>query len=217
MKRYRLFFSFLFFSNQFILFAQSKSEEFNQFKEKYSSKEFDYTIQEPKKVEPGFFSKLFLGIVEILARLPWTFILYAVIAIVLFVIAYNIYNNGSFLKSNAKKIYNETDFDYIEENLAHINLNHLIDKAEKEENYPLAIRYLHYQSLQVLNEKGQIEWDPKKTNQQLINQIKDENTQIQFNQNTKIFNQIWFGEFEINSEKYFSFKEMFNQFNQHLG
>lgn len=217
MKLYKLLFSILFFANQFILFAQAKTNEFNEFKEKYSSKTFDYTEKPPKEVEPGFFSKIIGQIFILLAKLPWSFIFYLVIGLVLVIIAYNIYKNGSLFKSNSKKIYSETDFDYIEENLAEIDLNHLINKAENEENFPLAIRYLHYQSLQLLNEKGLIEWDTKKTNQQLINQIQNENYRIEFNHNTKIFNQIWFGEFKIDSEKYQTFKGMFHQFNQQLG
>ena len=77
----------------------------------------------------------------------------------------------------------------------------------------MAIRYLHYQNLQNLYNRDLIQWDPKKTNQQFINQIKDEKIRILFSTNTQVFNQIWFGEFIINEEKYQEYKAMFNQLN----
>ena len=150
---------------------------------------------------------------EFISGFPWSFVFYTFIILFLAFIAYRIYKNGGLFKPNAKKIYNESDFDYIEENLAEVNLNSLITKAENEGKYPLAIRYLHYQNLQNLYNRDLIQWDPKKTNQQFINQIKDEKIRILFSTNTQVFNQIWFGEFIINEEKYQEYKAMFNQLN----
>ncbi len=218
MKQFRLFFTFTLLLIQFVVTAQEKTAEFKAFKEKYAGKEFDYNdVPKPKKeFEPGFFSKIIEGIFRFLSYLPWEIIFYFVIGLFLIFLATRIYKNGGILKRNSKKLYDESDFDFIEENLAEVNLNSLINKAETEQNFALAIRYLHYQNLQNLDKKGWIEWDPKKTNQQFINQIKDEKSKILFNQNTKIFNQVWFGEFKIDKNKYHEFKTNFNQFNQYL-
>ena len=225
MKKYKLIFTPFLFFIQLIVFAQSKTEEFKAFKAKYSSKEFDYTEEikkvKPKEIppetyEPNAFTKFLAKVLQFFASLPWSFIFYTFVALFLAFIAYRIYKYGGVFKANSKKIYNESDFDYIEENLAEVNLDGLIAKAENAQNYPLAIRYLHYQNLQNLDKKGLIEWNPKKTNQQFINQIKQENIQTSFANNTKVFNQIWFGEFKIDATQYQTFKAMFNQLNQSI-
>ena len=219
MKKNKIITTFLLLFFQIILFAQTKSQEFNTFKAKYNSEEFNYIEKEkplPKEYQPNEFSEFIGKIFNVILRLPLEIIFYCLLALFLAFIAYRIYKNGGVFKSNTKKIYNESDFGFIEENLSEINLNDLIVKAEKEQNYPLAIRYLHYQNLQNLDKKGLIEWNPKKTNQQFINQIKQENIQTSFANNTKVFNQIWFGEFNIDATQYQTFKAMFNQLNQSI-
>lgn len=219
MKKNKIITTFLLLFFQIILFAQTKSQEFNTFKAKYNSEEFNYIEKEkplPKEYQPNEFSEFIGKILNAISRLPLEIIFYCLLALFLAFIAYRIYKNGGVFKSNSKKIYNESDFGFIEENLSEINLNDLIVKAEKEQNYPLAIRYLHYQNLQNLDKKGLIEWNPKKTNQQFINQIKQENIQTSFANNTKVFNQIWFGEFNIDATQYQTFKAMFNQLNQSI-
>ncbi len=222
MKKHKVISTTFLFLIQIVVFAQSKTEEFKAFKAKYSSKEFDYVEEinkvKPKEIPPetyegnGFLNFL-RNLAEFISGFPWSFVFYTFIILFLAFIAYRIYKNGGLFKPNAKKIYNESDFDYIEENLAEVNLNSLITKAENEGKYPLAIRYLHYQNLQNLYNRDLIQWDPKKTNQQFINQIKDEKIRILFSTNTQVFNQIWFGEFIINEEKYQEYKAMFNQLN----
>lgn len=219
MKKNKIITTFLLLFFQIILFAQTKSQEFNTFKAKYNSEEFNYIEKEkplPKEYQPNEFSEFIGKILNAISRLPLEIIFYCLLALFLAFIAYRIYKNGGVFKSNSKKIYNESDFGFIEENLSEINLNDLIVKAENEQNYPLAIRYLHYQNLQNLDKKGLIEWNPKKTNQQFINQIKQENIQTSFANNTKVFNQIWFGEFNIDATQYQTFKAMFNQLNQSI-
>lgn len=191
-----------------------KKEEFEAFKHKYSSKTFDYNDVQPPKEKSNFLSNILNYILSFLAKLPWVFIFYTIVILFILFVGYRIYKNGGLLKQNARKISEETDFNYIEQNLNNINLNELISKAENNNNYPLAIRYLHYQNLQNLDKYGIIEWNPKKTNQQFINQIKNEKNKLDFQENTRIFNQVWFGEFVINEDDYKNLKVMFNQFNE---
>lgn len=214
MRKNKTFWTITLLFTQFILFAQDKKEEFDTFKHKYSSKAFDYNDVQPPKEKSNFLSNILNYILSFLAKLPWVFIFYVIVILFILFIGYRIYKNGGLLKQNARKISEETDFNYIEQNLNNINLNELISKAENNNNYPLAIRYLHYQNLQNLDKYGIIEWNPKKTNQQFINQIKNEKNKLDFQENTRIFNQIWFGEFVINADDYQNLKVMFNQFNQ---
>ncbi|WP_413533018.1 hypothetical protein [Empedobacter brevis] len=218
MKQSKLFLTITLLFVQFFVFAQEKTAEFKAFKEKYAGNEFNYEeVPKPKKeIETNYFLDFLERLFRFLSYIPWKIIFYVAVLLFLVFLATRIYKNGGIFKRNSKKLYNESDFDFIEENLAEVNLNSLINKAEKEQNFALAIRYLHYQNLQNLDKKGWINWDPKKTNQQFINQIKDEKSRNIFNQNTKIFNQVWFGEFKIDEEKYQEFKTNFNQFNQYL-
>jgi len=214
MRKNKTFWTIILLFTQFILFAQDKKEEFEAFKHKYSSKAFDYNDVQPPKEKSNFLSNILNYILSFLAKLPWVFIFYVIVILFILFIGYRIYKNGGLLKQNARKISNEADFNYIEQNLNNIDLNELISKAESNNNYPLAIRYLHYKNLQNLDKYGIIEWNPKKTNQQFINQIKNEKNKLDFKENTRIFNQIWFGEFVINANDYQNIKVMFNQFNQ---
>ncbi len=209
----------LFLVNSLVVFAQTKTEEFKAFKEKYSSKAFDYTEEPPKEIkeiEPSAFSEFLMKIIEFFVKLPWNIIFYFVVGLFLLFLAYRLYKNGGIFKRNAQRIFSETDFDYIEENLDKVNFDQLVIKAEKEQHYKLAIRFMHYQSLQNLDKNGHIVWDTKKTNQQFINQIKEEKIRFDFINLTSIFNQVWFGDFSIDVILYQEYKKMFHEFNQYF-
>ena len=63
MKKNKIITTFLLLFFQIILFAQTKSQEFNTFKAKYNSEEFNYIEKEkplPKEYQPNEFSE-FIG------------------------------------------------------------------------------------------------------------------------------------------------------------
>ncbi|RLZ11404.1 hypothetical protein [Faecalibacter macacae] len=214
--KYKLIYVVVFLLTTVFANAQDSLKEFENFKEKYNTKEFDYIVEKPKKeVEPQNLDWLD-SFFKFLQNIEWTYVLYTFLGLSLLLVLYKLYRNGMIFQFKTENKIGEYDehFDYIENNLLTINLVDLINKAKNDKDYRLAIRYYHYQNAQNLAQKEYFVWDPKKTNQQLINQIKKEDIRNLFENNTQIFNQVWFGNFELNEENFTTFEANYNYLNQ---
>lgn len=214
--KYKLIYVVVFLLTTVFANAQDSLKEFENFKEKYNTKEFDYIVEKPKKeVEPQNLDWLD-SFFKFLQNIEWTYVLYTFLGLSLLLVLYKLYRNGMIFQFKTENKTGEYDehFDYIENNLLTINLVDLINKAKNDKDYRLAIRYYHYQNAQNLAQKKYFVWDPKKTNQQLINQIKKEDIRNLFENNTQIFNQVWFGNFELNEENFTTFEANYNYLNQ---
>lgn len=207
------FLIFIFLSG-FILANQS-STEFQELQEKYNSKTFNYTVDPPKDET----NSLNLDpLANLLSLVNWNFVMYTIIGLCLLLIVYTLYKRGLFMKYDQNKS-NESavnHFDYIENNLLEINLEEMITQAITAKEYRLAIRYYHYLNTQNLAKKGYFIWDPKKTNVQFITLIKQRNIQQLFQENTRIFNQVWFGNFELEEQQFKIYEKNFQQLNEAL-
>lgn len=198
------------------IWAQKADEEYKAFKEKYNTEEFQYVVKPEKpKAEPKDYKAL-EKFLEYLYGIEWKYLFYTIFGLVIIVVLYKLYQNGSIFKiTSENKLDEEKElFDYIEKNLLTIDLWDLIDKAKKNEDFRLAIRYYHYLNTQNLAQKEYIKWDPKKTNHQLINEIKAEQIKALFQENTAIFNHVWFGNFELDRNKFEQFEMKYQQMNQ---
>ena len=209
-------FSLFLFTNTIVL-AQNTKEEYKKIKEKYNTPEFDYKIEETtpqKNINSDWLEQL----MRLLNLINWEIVMFCLIGLVFCLVLYKLYKNGLFfqLQHNHKVDDNEIHFEFIEDNLLNIDLNQLIQQSKKESNYRLAIRYYHYQNTQNLAQKNHLIWDPKKTNQQLINEIKNQDIKTLFQQNTKIFNKVWFGNISINEEDFKQYENKYKNLNQSL-
>lgn len=101
---------------------------------------------------------------------------------------------NSVFKTEVKDI---DSFQYVEENIKDVNFDTLIADALNDNNYRLATRYLYLKSLKILTNKNIIEWHYDKTNNDYINEIKDENTKYVFKRISYIYDYVWYGEFPI--------------------
>lgn len=216
LKNYNKPLSLSIFLSPFVIFAQNTTEEYHTIKEKYNAKEFDYKIEETKPSKELDLEWL-QAIFKMIDTINWENVMYAIVGVFFCIILFKLYQNGilfNFKKNH--KIENEIHFNYIENNLLAIDLNQLIEQAKNDKNYRLAIRYYHYQNTQHLAQKEYILWDPKKTNQQLIYEIKKLEVKALYQNNTLIFNRIWFGNFQINEEQFSEFEANFKFLNQSL-
>ena len=125
-----------------------------------------------------------------------------------------------FLKVNSRNIIsgqqNTTTFQFTEEEhlIKNEDLNVLIENAIKHQKYRLAIRYYYLLSLKKLNESNLILWQPQKTNEDYISEIKQEHLKSDFSNITRIYDYVWYGEFEIDGYKFETLKDSFESLNK---
>lgn len=99
------------------------------------------------------------------------------------------------------------------DNIHEISFEEEIEKAIAMGNYRLAVRLFYLRTLKVLNDRGLIDWQPEKTNQIYINEIKEEGNKQRFVQLTRQFEYVWYGEFFIDKEAFSNLKKNFDHFN----
>lgn len=92
--------------------------------------------------------------------------------------------------------------DDIELNLATVHFPTLIDKTVDEQHYRLSIRYYYLWLLQRLQEQNEIVWHIEKTNSDYYNEIKSSELKEEFKYLSYIYNNIWYGEFEITESEF---------------
>lgn len=78
----------------------------------------------------------------------------------------------------------------------------LIKEAINQKNYRLAIRYYYLLSLKQLTENENILWQPQKTNEDYIKEITKDHLKVDFKNITKIYDYVWYGEFNVDAIKF---------------
>ncbi len=89
----------------------------------------------------------------------------------------------------------------------------LIQAAIQQHNYRLAIRYYYLLSLKFLTERDIITWEPQKTNEDYSTEISNPNIKIEFINSTKIYDYVWYGEFNVDAIKFETLKRPFENLN----
>ena len=78
------------------------------------------------------------------------------------------------------------------------NINELIEAALREKNYRLAVRFYYLLLLQKLAQKELIDWEVQKTNADYVYELKDAGLRNTFTRLTRVYDFIWYGNFEVN-------------------
>ncbi len=90
------------------------------------------------------------------------------------------------------------------------DINQLIQKALKEKNYRLAIRYYYLLILKQMSEKELIKWELQKTNDDYINELEKQELKAPFSHITRLYDYIWYGDFPIDETKYLKAENKFS-------
>lgn len=193
---------------------------FEKVQSKYNSDEFDY--HDVKKEGATFFERLQKWISKLIKKFLPNFSsasedtivtilrILGLLAILLVIYTLFFTKNSIFRREKAEKFTG--DIAYIEQHLESVDIKSYLDEAIRTEKWNDAIRYLQLANLQLLAKKGWITWDHRKTNQELMNEISDENIRNRFKSTTSIFNYVWFGDFKIDKEEFDRFYRDFNHF-----
>lgn len=78
------------------------------------------------------------------------------------------------------------------------DIQKLIEKARSNQNFRLAIRYHYLFVLQQLTEKGIINYNFSKTDEDYLAEIETPNLKNQFGKLARIYDFVWYGNFETN-------------------
>lgn len=132
---------------------------------------------------------------------------------ILFAILKIIVENKLFLfyspakKAGASEVLLETE-------LMSVDLDEKIRAAESEKDLRLATRYRFLKVLQNLNEKKLISYDVQMTNSDYIRQMKQHHRLKEFRLLARIYDYVWYGEFEPNEQQYGIIKNNFEEFHR---
>ncbi|MCH7524705.1 MAG: DUF4129 domain-containing protein [Bacteroidetes bacterium] len=89
----------------------------------------------------------------------------------------------------------------------------LINEAIAQRDFRLAIRYYYLLSLKYLAEKNIISWQQQKTNEDYISEIKKGTLKKDFKAITRIYDYVWYGEFNIDELRFNTLKSSFETLN----
>lgn len=196
----------------------------DNFRSKYRSSEFNYTTVKPREalgqkleraiakildkifgnVNPGKSAKYADVILRILAFVIGGLVLYFLVKFLMGSQA-----SGLFAKRNRKIMNVDEGF---RENIHEIDFLARIVAFEKEEDYRSAIRFHFLAVLKKLSDKKLIIWNPEKTNKDYVAELAYHDCKTEYKNLVYIFDNVWYGEFAVDSIKYQQLKKRFLDF-----
>ena len=145
--------------------------------------------------------------------LLWMIIIGSFVAvIILYLSSSNIglFRKASRVAAGSEEAYVETD------NIFEINYQTEIDKAVANKNYRLAVRLLFLRVLKNLADKNIIHYKQDRTNFDYLLQLNSTKYYNDFFRLTRFYEYSWYGQFEIEPEKFPGIKNDFENFDRNL-
>lgn len=200
------------------------TQPFEQMVERYHSKDFEYVESISDKLNfldtlidrvYRFFQNLFPKRTYEFDRTVYT-ILAIVGGIIVLLLIYKLFFSGKkiFVQLPEEEQDTEDQIAFVERNLMQVDLKQYIQDALKKHNYAVAIRYQQLYNIQLLHEKGYIEWKHTKTNMELMEDVDNTELRKNFLYCAAIYDHVWFGDFAVTQEDYQRYEQIFGQFQQ---
>jgi hypothetical protein len=181
--------------------------------------QYDRLVEPPKSIWERFWDWVWWQITQIMRTKKgrttvWSaLILFGVVAIVFFVVkVMGMSKGGLFARSSGSDLpYTSTN-----EDIYRIPFDEAINNAIDNRNFRLAIRLLYLQSLKNLSDKGYIDWQINKTNNDYISEVLGKPWQSLFKKLTYNFEYSWYGEMNVPEDDFKNLQLQFQQFNSQL-
>ena len=103
-----------------------------------------------------------------------------------------------------------------EELIKNENLEQLIQEAVDVSNYKLAVRYYYLLVLKKLSEKELVIWRQEKTNEEYVAEINKAHLRQDFMETTRVYDFVWYGNFEINETDFKKVQALFITFTKKI-
>jgi hypothetical protein len=141
----------------------------------------------------------------------WFNTLIWIIAIGIFAAAliYFLVQNKISIFSKASEIPGEEDTGEVHEDIFRISYSKLIQSAEKEKDYRVAIRLMFLQTLKIMSEAGIIQYQPDYTDLHYLQQLEQSEYYNEFFKVMRSYEYVWYGKFAISTEQYTTVKNNF--------
>lgn len=136
---------------------------------------------------------------------------YTVLALIILLIIYQVavVNNFFVFSRSGRKKNKQGDVD---EDLSEIDLDEKIRESVANSEYRMAIRYLYLKTLKALNERNAIKIHAKATNNDYLQQMRTSARYNEFALLTRIYEYVWYGEFQPGNQQFEKIHNNFNQF-----
>ncbi len=200
---------------------QIELRTFDESRIKNYQKEPRFNFTQNPKYEENFLSRAFMRAMEWLSktlgssvsRFLLKFLFYAVIFLGAAFLLYHFLkteNGPLFQKEDSKKV--KITAETVDETTGKDQIQKLIDSAIAAGEYRVAVRLLFLKTLRGLDDKALIKWKKGKTNSDYVSELTDKKIKSSFQEATRIYEYVWYGEFELESKD--EFKTIHQQFQQ---
>ncbi len=98
-----------------------------------------------------------------------------------------------------KKIKRQ-DILVFEEDIKTTDFDKIISEAQRKGDFRKAVRFLYIKLLKLLADKEFVEWKKEKTNKDYKQEMQKNRYSKEFSELTKIYEYVWYGEFDINQD-----------------
>lgn len=182
----------------------------------------DYKYDLTKKTEePSWLDKLLYKIVRFILKVLFNptgsaesiifYVICIVLIVSLIVVIMRMNAVGIFSRGNTKD-RNGLDFSEFVEDINSIDFDKMIDEAVSSAMYRRAIRLYYLKSLKQLSDKDHIAWEINKTNRDYLYELRSASLRIGFEEITYVYEYVWYGNIEIDAEKFSKVRLTFHQF-----
>lgn len=200
-----------------------KRPQLDGLNERYSGEEFNYDIKtgESQNLLARFFRWLdrWLGDTfgfnispEVFNILKW--VIYVLMGALIIYLLVKLLINERFDALFTKKAKTISDIELAEQHIEQVNFEALLNKAIKEKEFRLAVRYQFLLLLKRLSQRELIDWHFEKTNLDYQKEIQEPQLKTGFKDLAYLYDYIWYGEQLINEQAFFKAKERFDSINQ---
>lgn len=201
--------------------AQTKTDRVfdEDFKERYQSEKYNYegkeTVRytregsgkyekyEDKKttIEEVDNKEELSGGIGGLGFLNWIFV-FALIVAVVYLVSILLNEGGTGIFRSKKNTVIHAHEEITLQNIDETDMEGLINTAERERNFRLAIRYFHLWVLKTLSQKNLIKLEEDKTNEEYFFELRQRPFSSDFKFTSYLYDYIWYGEFPITVKQY---------------
>lgn len=186
----------------------------------------EYVYKQGAKYEENLLSKLFTRFLNWLSEATGITFGYRLFQLIKYLLIFSaVYlmirfftnsTHGGLVKKSEKN-FEDIDTVLVDADMSALDLSKLVEQAEQQGDYRLAVRFSYLKLLRNLDDNELIHWKAEKTNSDFIAELNSTTYGESFKDITRLYEYAWYGEFELSEEaEYLESKHQFDKLFQNL-